>query len=272
MGRGATELHGVPAIPSFREVFGRASVIAATGATAVIVISLLDLIGWLADVAVLRSFIPGRTPMQPVTAVGLMVAAASLLLLLPAGVSRSRRVTGRAAALVVSTIGIVVLLEYTLGAPLGVDLTIPPGPSWPLATPGRPALPTALAFVLVGLALLLLDAGRWQRLFSGLLFGIATIFFLGIASHLFGISGVYQVGGTFPFGIALNTAFAFLLLCVWRGPSRAGWRWCAAARSAGSWRARWWPPRSSARRSSASSSSAVSAPGSMTRASRSPSS
>jgi PAS domain S-box-containing protein len=198
----------------------------------VIAIASLALVGWLFDVAPLHSWVPGRPPMWPVTAIGFIVASGSLLLLLPPAASRARRLAGRACALAVLMFGVLVVLEYALGLDLGVDLHIPgAAPPSTRTAPWRPAPLTAIAFTFVGLALLLLDSRRLQRFVGALLFAVVTVNLLAAAGHLYGVPDIHRVGGVYPFAGAIATTLAFLVLCLAVAAARPEVGWIAVLRS-----------------------------------------
>ncbi len=117
----------------------------------------LVLAGWAFDVAVLRGVLPGLVEMKANTALGLLAAGASLVLLRADG-GPGRR-AGRVLAAAAALVGLLTLAEYLSGAGLGIDELLVRDPRTPAdAHPGRMAPTTAANFVLVGLALLLLDA------------------------------------------------------------------------------------------------------------------
>jgi hypothetical protein len=81
------------------------------------------LLGWQLEVSVLTSILPGRVAMNPLTALGFMLAAVALWLSsLPASIRDSEfsRVA-RVAAALVALIGAVTLAGYAIGANLGLD-------------------------------------------------------------------------------------------------------------------------------------------------------
>ena len=110
------------------------------------------LLAWLLGLGGVKRLFPGLPQMKANTALALIALGASVLLLRE-GQSRRRWSVGHGVALFVSLFGALVLGEYLVGS-LGIDQVLfhDPGP-----TPGRPAPHTAVAFVLVGLALATLD-------------------------------------------------------------------------------------------------------------------
>lgn len=83
-----------------------------TCAALVIVVSILVLAGWVADVAVLRHGLIGAIDVRPSSAASLLLLAVALLL---------PRNASRAVALLVALVGAVTLGEYLFGIDLGID-------------------------------------------------------------------------------------------------------------------------------------------------------
>ncbi len=115
------------------------------------------LIGWALDVATLKSLFPHLSTMKANTAFAMLLGGTSLLLLARSPV-RARH-AAQACAVTVAVIGAVTLAEYLTGYDLGIDeLLARETPSAvPASSPGRMGINTAAAFVLLGLALLLVD-------------------------------------------------------------------------------------------------------------------
>jgi two-component system, cell cycle sensor histidine kinase and response regulator CckA len=182
-------------------------------ATAVIVGSLV-LMGWVLDIAVLRTFIPGVTnPMVASTAVCFILTGVSLWLLGAEGGSSRRRVAGRACALAVAVIGLVKLSEYAFGWDLGIDQTLLTKDAGPF--PGQMAISSAVSFVLIGTALVLLDIERPSgRAPAETLTLIAALFpLLGLVGRLYDVPTLSRlVGGTVV--MALHTAVTFSVVCA----------------------------------------------------------
>jgi methyl-accepting chemotaxis protein len=90
----------------------------------VVLIGCLVLIGWIFDIVVLMSVVPGLTMMNPMTAVGFVLAGASLFLIsdfrfriLDSAVRHPRSAVALVCALSVAVIGVVRLAGYLFGCP-----------------------------------------------------------------------------------------------------------------------------------------------------------
>lgn len=205
----------------FRSVSAGASV-------SVLLVGIAVLVGWLFDLPVLKSVVPGLVTMKGNTAVAFALIGASLLLLqapsplLPfvarvgAAGSWMRR-TAHVCAVVVALIGLFTLVEYLAGVDLGLDQVLfeeAPGAAHTIFL-GRMAPNTALNFLIIGVALLALDVetrrGRRPAQYLILIEGVLA--FLAMLGYAYGISTLY---GGLPSltPMALNTAVAFFAACV----------------------------------------------------------
>jgi PAS domain S-box-containing protein len=180
---------------------GAALLIALTGT--------LVLAGWALEVAVLRSVAPGLATMKANSALAFLLSGAALWLVQE---RRAGRYVGaaRALALAVAVIGLLSLLESVLSRDLGMDQLLfrDSSPAGPTSAPGRMAAATALNFLLVGLALLLLDAPRDVADYPAAAAGSVSL--IAVIGYAYGISALYSVG---PFAsVALHTAIGFVVL------------------------------------------------------------
>ncbi|MEG4037189.1 PAS domain S-box protein [Microcoleus sp. S36b_A4] len=125
----------------------------------VIAIGCLVLLGWQFDISLLKSGFPGMTAtMKANTAICFLLAGVSLRLLQYQRLTRLHyRVAQGTAGFIIIIIGLLTLSEYLFGWHLGIDewLFRDVGSS-ETPDPGRMAVNTALNFVLMGVALLLL--------------------------------------------------------------------------------------------------------------------
>ena len=101
------------------------------------------------------------TVIAPVTAAGTSLTAAALWCVASRVGHPRRRRAGQALGLLVAALGAAVLFEYISRHSLGIDLLLFGGTAraWlPAGVPGRPAPHAALLFLVIGLALVFLDA------------------------------------------------------------------------------------------------------------------
>lgn len=197
---------------------------AASGAVALV--AGLVLAGWVLDIPTLKSVLPGAVTMKANTAVAFIAAAVALWLL--AAEPRDRRVrrVAHVFALGVAAVGLLTLCEYVFGWEFGLDQLLfrePPGAPGTFS-PGRMAPTTALNFLLLGTALVVLDARppHGRRLAEGLALTAALIAVLALIGYAYSVPALYGIAHYTS--MALHTAVLFLLLCAGVLTSRRdGW-------------------------------------------------
>ncbi len=188
---------------------------ASVGAAAV---GSLVLTGWLLDIEILKSVLPGATPMRPLSAVcfilaGLALGRQSNAFRRLAGAPWSRRAAQGCAAFT-ALAGLATLGEVLLGVSFGLDEVLFPQAlaAAQLLHPGRMSPATAVAFLLLGTSLLLLgaDAVRGSRYVQPLALTVilAGAFFL--LGYCFGVEAFYDVARPLP--MALHTAVLLVAL------------------------------------------------------------
>jgi signal transduction histidine kinase/DNA-binding response OmpR family regulator len=170
------------------------------------------LLGWQLDLVVLTSILPGRVAMNPLTALGFMLAAAALWLSLPPAASpgpQSGR-AARAAATLVALIGAVTLVGYAIGTNLGLDQML----FRHRLGDNQIAPNTGLNFLLLGAALGLLDwePRRRYRPAQVVVLAPAAVALTSVLGYVYGVGELYGVARYIP--MALPTALGFLALTV----------------------------------------------------------
>lgn len=126
----------------------------------VILLCCASLAAWAFDVEVARRAFPAMVPMNPMTAVALLIGAVALLL----RTERRRGIT-RAVGWCIALLGGLRLADSVLGAHLGVDQLLFPAKlvRYGGHLANRMAPLTAVDLVLIGAALGLVDVGPWRR-------------------------------------------------------------------------------------------------------------
>jgi PAS domain S-box-containing protein len=162
----------------------------------------------------LGTFLPDFFTMKTNTALGLALAGTSLWMFLRGESPTRKWKLARLLALIVAVLGAAALAEHLLGLDLGIDHLLHAGAPRHLATeiPGRMAPSTALTFVALGAALLLLDskmrrgvhAAQELSLWAGL------IALMTISGYLYHATALFRVFLYTPG--ALHCAIIFLLL------------------------------------------------------------
>jgi hypothetical protein len=130
------------------KTFSRASGIVA------ILVGCMVLVGWTLTVGDFRGDLPGPVAMNPVSAVGLLLAGVSAWLLQDERVDQRGRWISRVCALVVALFGLSRLIQVLFGLEPGIDQVLFPERLASVAAStgfsNRMAFDTALAFVLIG--------------------------------------------------------------------------------------------------------------------------
>jgi len=183
-------------------------------------VGIVVLIGWQFRIPFLKAPFPATTStfMAPNTALCFILLGLSLWLQRRKGGGVRSSFLGKACAAFVFVFGSLTLLEHMTSLDLGIDRLFFAHrlSDWTLVgPPGRFAWSTALAFVPLALALLLLDR-KWkeQPLSEILALAAGLVAFFGLIGYWYGIpylSGV-TVGSTFVLRMALHTAITFLAL------------------------------------------------------------
>ena len=175
----------------------------------------LALLGWLLGADALKAIVPGHVAMKANTAVCLIALGAALGCVRGGGRSRLR-LPARVAAALVGALAVATLSQYVLGRDLGIDQLLfrePPGATG-TSDAGRMAPNTALAFTMLAVALLMLDARLAQRWWpapalsatAGMLALLALLGYASGVTSLYGLSRLTQM--------AVPTAIAILALSI----------------------------------------------------------
>ncbi|MDB6113863.1 MAG: multi-sensor signal transduction histidine kinase [Lacunisphaera sp.] len=174
----------------------------------------LVLVGWSAGLPILKSLIPQQVEAKPNTAVCFILAGVALVLKSGRDQSNGRikvLLANLCAALAI-LIGLVTQGEHAFGWNPGFD-TLFLRDSASVAYPVhavRMAVPTALNFILLGLAVLLLDPARNRTVVAGLALSAAGLAGLALVGQLYDLPFLQSVG---PFTrISTPTCLAFLIL------------------------------------------------------------
>src|SRR5215471_16385956 len=177
------------------------------------VVGLAVLLGWQFDIELLRAGLPGRTPVNPLTALALLLAACALWMHHQAkGRPNSARVRWLAmtAASLVIALGGITLIGYLIGHNLRIDQLL-----FGVQLAGNRVAPnTGFALLLIGVALWLLNSPRplWpalEQLVALFPIGVGLISLLGYA---YSAEGMYGLGDLQR--MALPTAASLLVFGI----------------------------------------------------------
>src|SRR5829696_1727218 len=179
----------------------------------VAVVGLAVLLGWQFDIELLRAGLPGRTPVNPVTALTLLLAACALWMHHQAKGrpdSASLRWLSVTAASLVIALGVITLTGYFIGLNLRVDQFL-----FGAQLAGNRVAPnTGFALLLIGVALWLLNSPWGSRRAleqSVALFPIAVAL-ISLLGYAYSAEGMYGLGELQR--MALPTAASLLMLSI----------------------------------------------------------
>jgi diguanylate cyclase (GGDEF)-like protein/PAS domain S-box-containing protein len=185
-------------------------------ASTVALVGVLVLIGWQFDIGLLKSIRPYMGAMAPNSALACVLLGATLWLMHPACAASGSRQLARALPTAAVLISGLSLAEYLLGRSLGIDELLFSDPLRAVQTahPGRMAMVSAMEFLALGLALLLIgvDSKPAHRVARGLALTTAVMSLVGLLGFLYGKSSLYAM----PLftGVALHTVVALLILAA----------------------------------------------------------
>ncbi|HEX7845948.1 MAG TPA: PAS domain S-box protein, partial [Chitinophagaceae bacterium] len=190
-------------------------------------ITLLVLLGWVFNIDFLIRPLSGSAAMNPVTALSLLFASTSFLLLSRNPSSKQHIYTGQLLAIITLFIGLIKIIDSSTAISIPVDRLLFPGKLGHNNVIGAfsadMALNSAISMVLMGIALLLVHVetirSKMPGQFMALLICIAS--FLSILIYLFRVPDFD--GSLRHIPMAIHTAICFQLLsiaCVFVHPDK----------------------------------------------------
>jgi signal transduction histidine kinase/DNA-binding response OmpR family regulator/HPt (histidine-containing phosphotransfer) domain-containing protein len=168
----------------------------------------LALIGWWCDSSILKSGIPGRMHMNPLTAVNLIVAGAVLVALHHGSSHQRTRLLSGIAATLVTLSGLVCLVGYLTPLDLAFDRLM-----FPVRVGANRLAPnTALSLLMVGAALLFCHFPQRNFYLAAQSLALSTmcIGLLALLGYAYSLTRLYEVGDFAP--MAFHTALALVAL------------------------------------------------------------
>lgn len=179
---------------------------------AAIVIGVMMLAGWWLQIPGVSG--AGAIPsMTPLTAATFVLAGLSLFLSYPGYQSRLPQALSPALALLVIVVCLITVAELLLGLNFGLDRLLAPGAVLRSSRdPARMAINTAVAFLFVGLGLVLLPRDRRTNGLRSQIaaFEVLIVALIALVGYAFGVRDFYSMQ---PFlGMALISAITFVIL------------------------------------------------------------
>ena len=245
MGTASLSEEKVRGLPGCGERPTRLDVVVGASAVFVLVLGSVALLGWSIGIGVLTRLYASGSAMQPLTAVCAMLAGLA--------VAGSVRWTGhcipdRPLAALVLALAAQTLAQHWTGADFGTDHLLfaasvaAQGGSY--VHPGRMAEPTAAAFALIAVALLLIrSADRASGLIhSACATSVLLLVTVALLSHLYAIAPLSGVLGFTQVSIPTALALGGLSVGVLAARPGGGWVSLLVGRSVGASAARWLLP------------------------------
>lgn len=178
-----------------------------------ILIASLALVGWWADIDLLKSVISGYPNMNPLTAVCFLLLGAGSL---AAALARTRSfglAMARSLGILTALIGLALLASYAITLP-GLSGTIALGDTvgWQLAQDHRMSPHGGLAFLLIGVALAAFSSRKAAWLSAPVALAALTVTYAAVlgllyqADHFYGINKINSIALHTAFLLAVNSA------------------------------------------------------------------
>lgn len=206
-----------------------------------IAVGAVVILGWILDVQMLKSVIPGFATMKGNTALGFILVGISIRMAATSDRSIAQEVNYRLVAFALVLLGGATLYEFYFNTTLRIDEMLFDDPESVAKNlpPGRMSIGTALGFGLSGLALLLLDLRYRSIVVSEWLAGITTLNgLLAIIGYLYGVEELYRVAPYSSMAIHTATAFVLVGLCITFLRPRIGFTGHVFGQGAGGYAAR----------------------------------
>jgi signal transduction histidine kinase len=183
-----------------------------TASLAILFLGGLVLLGWLIKMRTLTNFWPELADVKANTALGFMLCGTALWLIRDGKASAKARLISKICALAVILLGILTSCEYAMGWDPGIDQLLAKD-DLGKTLPGRPSVPTALNFTLLGTALLMLRFERRPKVAELLNLTAVMISLLALIGYACRFPPFYGGSVTYPDTLmGLPTVLAFLLL------------------------------------------------------------
>lgn len=177
------------------------------------------------DLPPLKSVLPSLVTMKANTAIGFLLSGVSLWLMHEQKAAKLKRRIAQLCSFTVALIGLLTLSQYLFGWNLGIDQLVFRERPGAVGTShlGRMAPNTALNFLLLGFALLLLSprVRRYHWLAHFLTLVAALVSLQPLLGYVYGVESLYGI--TSYTQMALHTALTFIVLCVGILFSRPHW-------------------------------------------------
>ncbi|MEH3040021.1 MAG: PAS domain-containing protein [Sphingomonas paucimobilis] len=226
-------------------MFSRMKMVALASSALAAVIGIVALAGWATDIPIMAQLYATGSAMQPVTALSAILAATAILL---AKLREDRDAMPRFVAAAVLGIAVQTLAEHWTGKDFGTDhllfATAVRNQPGTYAHPGRMAEPTAAAFLLIAISLLLARvrghvSGRIMSACATVVLLVVTV---ALLSHLYAVAPMTGILGFTQVSVPTALALGGLSVGALALRPDGGWVGLLTGHSVGATAARWLLP------------------------------
>lgn len=180
-----------------------------------IVIGLTVLLGWIADITILKSLLPKFISMRINTALNFIFCGFALLLLQLKQINKFSTVVSYILCALIFILSLLTLGEYIFNIDFGIDQLILNQPDkYSSLVPGRMAPNTTICFMLLSIALFLAHGRDVKNIHIVRIISliIGFIAFVAIVGYILDVSAYYSIFIYIP--MAANTAIAFIIVAI----------------------------------------------------------
>tara|TARA_R110002073_G_scaffold239285_1_gene400657 strand:- start:180185 stop:182422 length:2238 start_codon:yes stop_codon:yes gene_type:complete len=179
-------------------------------ASSAIILGLVVMAGWFFSIPSLVQIHPSFVPMQFNTALGFLMIGLTLLFIL-----KSRKSVGIISSVIVTTLGVLTLIQYIAQVNLGIDLLfIQPTIGVDPVVPGRIGANTAFCYSIIGITTLLAQTTKLNRCWIGMVGGIVLVLsFASLWGYLSDMPGLHGWGEVLS-GMAVHTAAGLVMVGI----------------------------------------------------------
>jgi PAS domain S-box-containing protein len=181
----------------------------------VVLIAIMVLIGWAANIFFLKNFTPQWISMKVNTAICFLLTGFTLIILNGNKLEGRRKIWPSIFSLILFCLATVILLEYIFHFNAGIDELFFKDPLIVkgTASPGRPAIPTAICFFLIGIALFLITVKKINIfVFQGLNLAAGLVALFTLLGYVFGAEEL--TSSSFNTAISVHTSIGFLMFVL----------------------------------------------------------
>lgn len=229
-------------VPSTPNLIASLQTFSRKASIAVMALGCIVIIGWMLNIPLFKSILPGLVTMKPNTAICFILAGGALWMwhqshrtahsseLKESSIGYAQATPtaqnsflkaqnflrwAQVCAAIVLLIGLLTLMQYNLHWDFGIDQLLFKDSAKAAGTsaPGRMGVNTAANFVMVGCALLFL-VGNYTNYKVAQILTLAAFFvaFVGMLGYAYNVTSLYGINSYTQ--MALHTALTFLILCI----------------------------------------------------------